>query len=35
MKYGNKRRAGSQLPDMMGQEEARKFYQNVAKKRQK
>lgn len=34
-KFGTRRRAGSQLPDMMGQEEARKFYQNVVEKRRK
>jgi hypothetical protein len=35
MKFGTRRRAGSQLPDTMGQEEARKFYENVVEKRQK
>jgi len=35
VKYGTRKRAGSELPDMMGQEEARKFYQNVVGKRQK
>lgn len=32
-KFGTRRRAGSQLPEMMGQEEARKFYENVVGKK--
>ena len=31
-KYGTRRYAGSQLPDAMGQEEARKFYEHVSGK---
>ena len=33
-KYGTRRYAGSQLPDAMGQEEARKFYEHVTGKPQ-
>ena len=33
-KYGTRRYAGSQLPDAMGQEEARKFYEHVSGKPQ-
>ncbi len=32
-KFGGGRYRGSQMPEMMGQEEARKFYQNVVSKK--
>jgi hypothetical protein len=32
-KYGGKRYGGAQMPEMMGQEEARKYYQNVVAKK--
>jgi hypothetical protein len=32
-KYGGKRYRGAQMPEMMGQEEARKYYQNVVAKK--
>lgn len=32
-KFGGKRYGGSQMPEMMGQEEARKYYQNVVAKK--
>ena len=31
-KYGGKRYRGSELPDAMGQEEARKYYENLVGK---
>ncbi len=32
-KYGGSRHRGAQMPEMLGQEEARKFYQNVVSRR--
>ena len=34
-KYGGKKYRGSQMPEMMGQEEARKYFENVADKGRK